>query len=191
MASPASTHEESPTDSPSVPQRVRRPLQREGAFYSAASAAELAMEAAMNRSSSPGPEETALGKRAREGDHPGDQDDTEPDDDESAPTTTALQSPPSLSNITAATLRYASKKKLRPEQRDELEDFLSVSLLVMSFLQMWLKNTGVGHSTWSAGQVVCLYSFAGEQGRCFSISYTAISAFGRIKSTNNQLFCRI
>ena len=161
MAS-STSNEESPTDSPSIPQRVHRPLQREGAFYSAASAAERAMEAAMNRSSSPGPEETALGKRAREGDHPGDQDDTEPDDDESAPAATALQSPPALSNITAATLRYASKKKLRPEQRDELEDFLSVSLLVMSFLANVAENTGIGHSTWSAGQVICLYSLTRE-----------------------------
>lgn len=91
------------------------------------------MEAVMNRSSSPGPEESALGKRAREGDDSGDQDDAEPDDERPTPATTEPQSLPSLSNITAATLRYASKKKLRPEQRDELEVFLSVSSPFISF----------------------------------------------------------
>ncbi|KJA14234.1 hypothetical protein HYPSUDRAFT_208899 [Hypholoma sublateritium FD-334 SS-4] len=34
-----------------------------------------------------------------------------------------------MSNLTAATLRYATKKKLRPEQRDEVEAFFSDTVL--------------------------------------------------------------
>lgn len=116
-------------------QPTRHPLRREGAIYlptaaERASAAERAMEAAMLRSSSP-PVEPALGKRVREGtdseDHSDADADADADREGSAPfAETALPSPPSLSNVIAATMRYASRKKLRPEQRDEIEVFLSV-----------------------------------------------------------------
>ena len=94
-----------------------RPLQREGARYFL-SAAEQAMEDAMLRSSPP--PETVLGKRTRQG---GDDDniDTEPDED---PPSTSQQ--PSVSNVADASRRYALKKKLRPEQRDEMDAFLLV-----------------------------------------------------------------
>ena len=102
----------------------RRPLQREDAQYFP-SAAEEALEKAMMRSSPP--PEPLLGKRVRDDDHPGDDvHDTEPDE-EGSPTANPQPSIPSMSNLTAATLRYATKKKLRPEQRDEVEAFFSVS----------------------------------------------------------------
>ncbi len=101
-----------------------RPLRREGAQYFL-SAAEQALEEAMSRSS-PVPE-MVLGKRTHLDDHPGENGgDTESDEEGSAlscPETTT----PSLSNLAAATMRYASRKKLRPDQRDEIEAFLSVS----------------------------------------------------------------
>lgn len=99
-----------------------RPLQRERAIIFL-SAAEQAMEDAMMRSSST--PEPVLGKRTRQGDGSADGNDTEPDD--GPPSATQSQSSPSISNVAAATLRYVSKKKLRPEQRDEVDAFLLVS----------------------------------------------------------------
>lgn len=105
-----------------VPQ-APRPLRREGAGYFS-SAAEQALEEAMMRSS-PTPE-MVLGKRTHD-DHPGeDGGDTEPDEEGfSLPRPETMT--PSMSNLAAATMRYASRKKLRPDQRDEIEAFLSVS----------------------------------------------------------------
>ena len=103
----------------------RRPLQREGAQYFL-SAAEEALAEAMMRSSPP--PEPLLGKRVRDNDQPA-EDDHDSEADEEVPPTTHLQpSIPSISNLTAATLRYAAKKKLRPEQRDEVEAFFSVGV---------------------------------------------------------------
>ena len=99
------------------------PLRREGARYFL-SAAEQALQDAMNRSS-PIPE-PVLGKRARQVDEPQDGDDTDQDEQPSS----AIQpqsAVPSISNVTAAALRYTTKKKLRPEQRDEVEALLLVS----------------------------------------------------------------
>jgi hypothetical protein len=42
----------------------------------------------------------------------------------------AQSSQPSISNVMASTLRYASKKKLCPEQCDELDAFILVSFLI-------------------------------------------------------------
>ena len=93
-----------------------RPLQREGAVVFLL-AAEQAMEDTMMRSSlTPEP---VLGKRGRQADSLTDGNDTEPDN--------GLPSTPSISNVAAATLWYVSKKKLRPEQRDEVDAFLLVS----------------------------------------------------------------
>ena len=125
--------------------RYARPLRGEGA-----SAAEAAIEAAM-RSSSP-MEEPCLGKRVRkEDDSLIDHNDSESDGDSGS-----LQ--PSL---IASTLHFASRKKLRPEQRDEVEAFLSVShwrLLANALL----KNL-LGYSAWSSGQTVCVYSVNRKQ----------------------------
>ena len=110
-----------------------RPLRREGAVI-LLSAAEQAMEDAMLRSSSPLPE-PVLGKRTHQEDDSAsaDGDDAEPGDTE--PTSTAHQQVlPSIGNIAAATTRYAAKKKLRPEQRDELDAFLSVSSIQYPFV---------------------------------------------------------
>jgi hypothetical protein len=106
------------------------------------------MEDAMARaSSSPEP---VLGKRSR---HPADGNDTEPDSD--PPSTTLPQSLPSIGNIAAASLRYATKKKLRPEQRDEVDTFLLVSALSTC---LWcLSNHQLGHGTWPTGQVICMH----------------------------------
>lgn len=132
-------------------QSAPRPLQREGARYFP-SAAERAMEAAMLRSSSP-PVDPVLRKRAREGDDLGDQGDTEPEDEGSASQeATADPPPPSLGNVITATSRYAAKKKLRPEQRDEVEVFLLVSSSLYHLFANTTQNCWlIGYSTWSAG----------------------------------------
>ncbi|CAA7263726.1 unnamed protein product [Cyclocybe aegerita] len=86
---------------------------------------EQAMEDAMMRSSlTP---ELVLGKRTRQVDGSTDGNDTEPDD--GPPSTMQPQSLPSISNVAAATLHYVSKKKLRPEQRDEVDAFLLDTVL--------------------------------------------------------------
>lgn len=97
----------------------RRPLRREGATI--LSPAEQSLKDAMMRSSSPIPE-PLLGKRThREGD-PTEGGDTEPDGEGETP-----RAQTSNSNVVAASARYAARKKLRPEQRDELDAFLLVS----------------------------------------------------------------
>lgn len=89
------------------------------------------MEDAMLRSSPP--PEITLGKRARQGDGDDrrnqDGTDTDPEETPTSSTTPRHSSLPSLSNVTAATLRYASKKKLRPDQRDEVDAFLLVCIV--------------------------------------------------------------
>jgi len=106
---------------------LARPVQREGAIY-ILTPAEQAVENAMLRSSPP--PEQVLGKRTHEQDDEQEGGDTEPEEGTSA-TPQARSLVPSLSNVTAATLRYATHKKLRAEQRDELEAFLRVSILLM------------------------------------------------------------
>lgn len=98
----------------------RRPLRREGAVIILTPEEQL-LQDAMLMSSSP-PPKPLLGKRTRDED--GD------DEGEHVPTSPAPQpetSSPSISNLTAVALRYATTKKLRPEQRDEAEAFLLVS----------------------------------------------------------------
>ena len=109
-----------------------RPLQREGAGFFL-SAAEQAMEDEMNRSSSPIPA-LSLGKRTRQAGDPEDGTDTEQDEDLSS-TVQPSSATSSFGNVTAAALRYASKKKLRPEQRDEVEALLLVST---SYIMSWV-----------------------------------------------------
>ena len=124
----------------------RRPLRREGAMI-ILSAAEQAMEDAMLRSS-PTPE-PVLGKRTH---NSPDGDDTEPDDE---PTTTQSDSSlPLSSNVAAATVRYAAKKKLRPEQRDEVDAFLLVSPSLMRG-SACAYGLLPGYSSWPTGQIVC------------------------------------
>ena len=116
------------TSVPAHPQPTTLPpgrsLQREGARFFL-SAAEQAVEDAMNRSSSPIPE-LSLGKRTRPAGDPEDGNDTEQDEDLSSPVQPSSTTS-SFGNITAAALRYASKKKLCPEQHDEVEALLLVS----------------------------------------------------------------
>lgn len=79
----------------------------------------------LRSSPEPDPSDTLLGKRTRDPNNNQDGDDTEPDDDGETSTT----QPPAFttSNIRAATLRYASQKKLRTDQRGELDVFLQAS----------------------------------------------------------------
>ena len=84
---------------------------------------EQALQDAMLRSSPP--PEQALGKRTHDEQDGGD---TEPNEDSSVAVLA-----PSLSNVASASLRYATHKKLHPEQRDELEAFLQVSASLMYF----------------------------------------------------------
>jgi hypothetical protein len=86
------------------------------------SPAEQALQDAILRSSPP--PEPVLGKRRHQ------EDDNGSDGNEDTSTLPPMQpqtSLPSISNVTAAALEYATHKKLRPEQRDELETFLLVS----------------------------------------------------------------
>jgi hypothetical protein len=87
------------------------------------------MEDAMMASSSP-PPELVLGKRRRSDDEPVDGGDIEPDEQGSsiAPPQSGL---PSITNVAATVQRYAAVKKLRPEQRDEVDAFLSVSIILL------------------------------------------------------------
>ena len=111
-----------PISQPVSTPQARRLLQREGAMI-LLSPVKQALQDAMLRSSPP--PEQALGKRTHDEQDGGD---TEPDEDSSV---AALA--PSLSNVASASLRYATHKKLRPEQRDELEAFLQVSASLTYF----------------------------------------------------------
>ena len=103
---------------------LRHPPQREGAQYFL-STAEQAIEDAMMRSSPP--PEPVLGKRVH---------DDEPEASDGEPEESSGEHPqhlsPSIGNLTAAALRYAVKKKLRPEQRDDVEAFFLVSAFMSS-----------------------------------------------------------
>ncbi|PPQ93830.1 hypothetical protein CVT25_013539 [Psilocybe cyanescens] len=117
-ATPAVAH--TPLQQPISGPQPPRPLQREGAIF-ILSSAEQAIEDAMMRSSPP-PERTVLGKRPHQVKDSLDGNDTEHDDEPSS--TAVSQSLPSISNVAAAVSRYVSRKKLRPEQRDEVDAFL-------------------------------------------------------------------
>ena len=122
----------SPTGSPDASIAQSQPkstllaclLQREGAII-ILTPAEQALEIAMSRSSLP--PEQVLRKRTHEQNDKQEGGDTEPEEETSA-TPQAQLLAPSLSNVTTATLQYATYKKLRAEQRDELEAFLQVSI---------------------------------------------------------------
>lgn len=121
MATNSSTPSSLPATTPSAAQP--RPLRREGAMIFLSSE-EQALEEAMLRSS-PEPEASALGKRTR-GDDDEAHDGTDMEPDSEIPP--ALQNvAPTLSNVTAASLRYATQKRIRSEQRGELDAFLLAS----------------------------------------------------------------
>src|SRR5277367_2070209 len=131
-----------------------RSLQREGARFFL-SAAEQAVEDAMNRSSSPIPE-LSLGKRTRPAGDPEDGNDTEQDEDLSSPVQPSSTTS-SFGNVTAAALRYASKKKLRPEQRDEVEALL---LMSTSCVMSWCLYLNIRQDTALGRQAklfICVY----------------------------------
>jgi hypothetical protein len=105
---------------------LSHPLQWEHAVvFHLPTPGEQEMEDAMLQLSSP-PPESVLGKRTHREGEPGHGSDTELD--EEGPSTTQSQ-PASLSihNVTGSTQQYMSKKKLRPEQSDEVDTFLLVS----------------------------------------------------------------
>ena len=125
-----------PTPVP-APAALGRPLQREGAQYFL-SAAEQAIEDAMMRLSPP--PEQVLGKRVHDDDQP-EASDGELDEESSTNRPQPLS--PSISNLTVATLRYAAKKKLRPEQRDDIEAFfLASALLTLRMILSDPSSTG-------------------------------------------------
>ncbi len=131
------------------------------------SVAEQAMEDAMLRSS-PTPE-PVLGKRTH---NSADGDDTEPEDE---PTTTQSDSSlPLSSNVAAVTVRYAAKKKLRPEQRDEVDAFLLVSSSSMHGSSTYAYVLLSGFSSWPTGQIVCEHIVSRKQNRRVPISRAAV-----------------
>ena len=181
MASPTAQSQQPPVTLP--PQSHPRPLRREGAQYFL-SAAEEALEAAMMRSSSP-VEESALGKRVREGDESIDHDGSEPDAEPASSQQQQVQ--PSLGNVISSTLRYAARKKLRPEQRDEVEAFLSVRHSYFLWKIRLFSSTCIGYGTRPPGQVICLHPLNRKQGGCFPIGYTAVSIIRRTQGARDQL----
>jgi len=150
----ANTGDASSTSPPPIPSsQTHRPLRREGATFFI-SRAEQALEDSMMRSSPP--PESVLGKRTRGLDDTTDGNDTEPDN--GSPSTTEPQPLPSISNVAAATARYALKKKLRPEQREEVDAFLLVSTPLICLLHLWLSTKRwPGHSAWPTSQVIYMH----------------------------------
>src|ERR1700722_983127 len=113
-----------PPYDPQTPTPRGRGLHREGAIANILSAAEQTLVDAMRQSSSP-PPECVLGRRTRDDDDIGGPGANDAEDLDVTPRASALPN----SNVSAMASRYASKKKLRPEQRDELDAFLAVSNL--------------------------------------------------------------
>lgn len=134
MASPP-THNAGPSPDQgsqtllSAPLRPPRPLRRQGAQFFEEEQAERDLEEAMMRSSSPLPE-SVLGKRALQDDDDRDGNDTEPDDGASPVPLSRSGPAPLTTNISVASQRYAVKKKLRPEQRSEVDTFTLVSIIL-------------------------------------------------------------
>ena len=131
---PSTNGHPTPQQQPPPSSQPRHPIQREGAFrIGNLTAVEQALEDAINQLSSPLPE--VLGKRTREVGS-GEGSDSEPDEDSprnGERGASAMQpqlSQPSISNVMASTRRYAMKKKLYPEQHDELDAFLLVSFSI-------------------------------------------------------------
>lgn len=129
-------------------QLPRRPLQREGAVIFP-SAAEQALMDAMERSSPPPEPTRILGKRTHGQDNEQDGGDTTEPEESNSATECAQTQEPSFGNIAAATLRYATRKKLRSEQRDEVEAFLQVSssffdpyILTLARIPHWAVKPG-------------------------------------------------
>jgi hypothetical protein len=118
-----------PPYDPQTPPRGRG-LHREGAIPNLLSAAEQTLVDAMRQSSSP-PPESVLGRRTRDDDDVGANDTGEDLDVTPRASAQAMNNSTNIiSNVSAMALRYASRKKLRPEQRDELDAFLTVSNLI-------------------------------------------------------------
>lgn len=137
------------------PQPLPRLLRREGAFcFQGRTPAEQDMEEAMMASSSP-PPELVLSKRRCSVDEPVDGGDTEPDKQGSsiAPPQSEL---PSITNVAATVQCYAAIKKLRPEQHDEVEAFLSVSIILL-WHSCLLKFGSVNRTMLLADRPNCLY----------------------------------
>lgn len=127
MTSPSSTPQLQLPSAPITAPQPRRPIQREGAVI-LLSPEEQALEDAMMMPSSP-PPEPVVRKRPRAGDADG-------SDDEGEATAQApqpQQTMPSVSNIAAAAKRYATHKKLRAEQREEVDAFLLVSRSLINY----------------------------------------------------------
>ncbi|KAF8914281.1 hypothetical protein CPB84DRAFT_1841008 [Gymnopilus junonius] len=123
---PMGTNPAQDPQQPAMPTSSRM-LQREGAQIFP-SASQTAIEQAMLRSSPP--PEPLLGKRMRENN---DEDENEPEPQAVEPSPS--DGPPqtvmlSISNVNAATLRYATFKKLRPDQWDEIDSFLLAKIYV-------------------------------------------------------------
>lgn len=117
-----------------------RRLRRQGAFLLTAPA-EQAFTGTMPRSNLPPPVPAALGKRARDSDGDGDPGSATDIDTEASPTMGATALPctaarelealvpspaASAGRVSATVLQYASTKKLRLEQREEVGVFLEV-----------------------------------------------------------------
>lgn len=177
-----SPNQETPPPS-SVPSHPPRPLQREGARYFL-TPGEQALADDMLRSSPP--PESALGKRVRQGDDPPGDNDTEPDEGPS-PTGQRHSGTPTISNVSVACQRYAMKKRLRPEQYGELDEFLSVSDISLAYFDHSYLQHRSGLGAWSAGQVICGLVVPGEQNRFPTISCTSLYVIGRFKSTYSNL----
>ncbi len=118
------------------------------------------------------PPEPVLGKRV----HADDQleaSDGEHDEESSTDRPQPLSAP--ITNLTAATLRYAAKKKLRPEQRDDVEAFVLASALWATRMNL-SDPLSTGYCAWPPGQIICLLDVPRKQSGRFSIGDPTLPA---------------
>ena len=171
-----------PNPLPAAPPATQtRPLRREGAII-LLSRGEQALEDAMLWSDSPEPEASTLGKRNRANDSE-DHDGTDTEPDLEAPTTTSQTLVPTSSNITAASLRYATQKRLRSEQRGELDAFLLASTSCLcSFTRTSRLYHCSGLGAGSTSKDICMPSLYWEQDRGIPIRCATLSGLWRVKS---------
>ncbi len=108
------------------------------------------------------PPEPVLGKRVHDDDL---QEASGGEHDEESSTDRPQHSSAPITNLTAATLRYAAK----PEQRDDVEAFFSASALWATRMNL-SDPLSTGYCAWPPGQIICLFDVSRKQSGRFSVS---------------------
>jgi hypothetical protein len=170
--------------------RPLRPLRREGAmiFFSPAEQALQVLR------SGPTPEPVLRKRPHQEVDNGSDNN----KDMSTPPPMQPQTSLPSISNVTNAALRYATHKKLRPEQHDELETFLLVSSCLVNESHLsTVQDTGPGQQAKLFITILSLenkvdafqstappYQVSEELKVCFVLMRTSMDVLKRSEQTN-------